>query len=61
MREVRSSEPAFIVRMEAAQEPGRYRVFIRPAATTKPAQVPIRLSATVGGHPKVHVIFAAVK
>ena len=59
--EVRCAEPSFIVRLELGKEPGRHRVVIRPADTSKLMQAPIRLTATVNGDPKVLVIYAAVK
>jgi len=59
--EVQCAETSFSARLEPLSTAGQYRVLIKPAATNKPVQATLRLSATLDGQPQVFVLYAAVR
>ncbi len=58
---VQCAEAAFVVRKETGEAPGKYRILIRPAATTSVAQTAIRLATTLNGQSHVLILQAGVR
>lgn len=59
--EITCADVGFVVRLEPTSDARRWRALIKPVDTATVRQAVVRLSAAVGGQPRVFVLHAAVK
>jgi hypothetical protein len=58
---VSCADPAFAVALEAEAEPGRYRLAIKPADFTRPAQAAVRIELRTEGRLETRIAYVAIK
>ena len=57
----RCADPAFVVALEPGVTPGHYRLSIKPADVTRPAQAVVRIELRTEGRLETRVAYVAVK
>jgi hypothetical protein len=59
--EVQCTDGRFLASIELGPKPGMWLVRVQPRDTDKPAQAAVRVAVTVGGKPRVQLLYAVVK